>query len=115
MKFEDYKNLLIEQRGTCAVCGSIPRDGLLVVDHDHNCCPEGRSCGKCIRGLLCRSCNVGLGFFGDSMDALRSASLYLLNAAFSVVVNDHNQIKSDPELLARLITVLETTASGDSR
>lgn len=33
----------------------------LSVDHDHACCPGDRSCGKCIRGLLCVSCNFVLG------------------------------------------------------
>lgn len=33
----------------------------LSVDHDHGCCPADRSCGRCIRGLLCVSCNFVLG------------------------------------------------------
>jgi hypothetical protein len=29
------------------------------VDHDHACCQKkNRSCGKCIRGLLCHTCNI---------------------------------------------------------
>ena len=31
------------------------------IDHDHSCCPESRSCGQCIRGVICSGCNTMLG------------------------------------------------------
>lgn len=33
------------------------------IDHDHRCCGNGNSCGRCIRGLLCGWCNRRAGTF----------------------------------------------------
>lgn len=64
---EDYKNLLEKQEGRCGIC-RVQRE-LLCADHEH-------SSGK-VRGLLCKSCNFGLGHFKDDADRCLSAYNYL--------------------------------------
>jgi hypothetical protein len=55
--------LLAKQGGLCGVCRK-PLDPVVLrsihVDHDHACCPTTRTCGKCVRGLLCDTCNPRL-------------------------------------------------------
>jgi recombination endonuclease VII len=60
---QQFDRLLELQRYACAMCDEPFRENTLIcVDHDHECCPgERRSCGKCVRGLLCLSCNAALG------------------------------------------------------
>lgn len=53
--------------------GNYPR-----VDHDHRCCPGNRSCGKCVRGLLCYGCNVAAGLLGDDSDQVLKLAAYLI-------------------------------------
>lgn len=52
MSLDDYNMMLAAQEGLCLVCGK--KDDILCVDHDHE---TGR-----VRGLLCNTCNVVLGF-----------------------------------------------------
>lgn len=54
------------QAGICLVCMN-PRE--LVVDHRH-------ACGT-VRGLLCDTCNRGIGMFADDPERLRRAADYL--------------------------------------
>lgn len=56
---ERYEAILSTQGGVCAVCTQPEPGGhgRWHVDHDHGCCPGKRSCGECVRGLLCRVCN----------------------------------------------------------
>jgi hypothetical protein len=60
---ELFDLLLKKQDYACAICREPFGDGHLIhVDHDHACCPEkNRSCGRCLRGLLCHGCNIALG------------------------------------------------------
>ncbi len=77
---EAYDALLAAQGGGCAICGSTVADlsaRSLHVDHDHRCCPGERSCGECVRGLLCRPCNLGIAHFKDDPGALTRAADYL--------------------------------------
>lgn len=76
---DQYDLMLSAQGGGCAVCGvTESADGSsLAVDHDHGCCPGERACGLCVRGLLCRDCNQGLGLYRDRPDLLRAAASYL--------------------------------------
>lgn len=71
-----WEALMDEQNGRCPICQSdITERG--VVDHDHACCAGGRSCGSCVRGLLCVRCNWGLGHFDDDPGSMRRAADYI--------------------------------------
>lgn len=75
-----YEYLLEKQGGKCAICGSVEchTGRRFSVDHDHACCPENaKSCGKCVRGLLCGHCNQGIGKFKDDISLLKAAIRYL--------------------------------------
>ena len=66
-----YDTLLVSQGGKCAICG---RDkargkGTWHIDHDHQ---TGQ-----VRGLLCTSCNTGIGQLQDNPFLIRKAVEYL--------------------------------------
>ena len=81
---EQYQAMLIKQDRKCSICkvlfsggkGNRDKDSPCV-DHDHTCCPKGKSCGKCIRGLICRKCNIMLGNAQDNVETLSNAIQYL--------------------------------------
>jgi hypothetical protein len=68
---EDYRRMLEEQNGVCAICEKVTNFGLgiLAVDHDH-------ATGK-VRALLCHKCNTGLGSFEDNELLLLRAAAYI--------------------------------------
>ncbi len=76
MTEEMYWALYDAQGGVCAICRrATGRAKRLAVDHDHSCCPEPPTCGRCTRGLLCGPCNELIGRLGSA--ALRRAADYL--------------------------------------
>lgn len=78
---EDYEKRLEGQGGGCAICGAKPKENRrLAVDHDHSCCPGEKTCGNCLRGLLCTTCNVWLGFYENEKWTKR-AEEYLSKSA----------------------------------
>jgi hypothetical protein len=75
---EDYVEMYDQQGGRCAICGvprksrlddNVERHEVLHVDHCHRT-------GK-VRGLLCESCNHGLGRMKDDPSILRAAADYI--------------------------------------
>lgn len=81
--FEDYRSMFDAQGGVCSVCRqpeTVQVEGKvkwLSVDHCHET--------KAVRGLLCNSCNRGLGRFGDDPVRLRAAADYI----------DHHKARTD--------------------
>lgn len=80
---EQYNAMMEFQGGLCAIC-EIPSDRSLQIDHDHACCSENsRSCGKCVRGLLCGNCNSMLGHINDNQKVLENGITYLRSRGLS--------------------------------
>lgn len=79
LSIEQYNAMLAAQGNVCAICRrDFKGNKDCHVDHDHLCCPEdARSCGHCVRGLICSGCNNGLGLFRDDPNLLLSAIKYL--------------------------------------
>ena len=68
---QDYERMLEAQGGVCAICRSVETKKWdhFSVDHNHET-------GE-VRGLLCATCNTGLGQFQDNPSLLVEAANYL--------------------------------------
>lgn len=76
---EQWTAMLAGQGNACAICGTAEWGGNCnrpSADHDH--------VTGVFRGILCNSCNNGLGRFGDDPARLRAAADYLEKALIGV-------------------------------
>lgn len=62
----EYQALRTKQEDACAICGEVTK---LCVDHCHDT--------GTVRGLLCGSCNLGIGMLRDDPERVRKALAYL--------------------------------------
>lgn len=71
LEWEEYVSLMDKQEGKCLLCSSSGsgKNNRLVVDHDHDT-------GE-VRGLLCWSCNVGIGLFKEDTELLNKVIKYI--------------------------------------
>lgn len=70
LTMEQFEIMVKKQSGVCAICEKpCVVHGRLSVDHNHK---TGN-----VRGLLCKSCNAGLGHFYDDPALFRKAADYL--------------------------------------
>jgi hypothetical protein len=66
---EEKERMFEAQGSVCASCGSTESGGQWCLDHDH--------LTDEIRGVVCRPCNLILGFAQDSIEHLNKVAAYL--------------------------------------
>lgn len=64
---------------------------VLAIDHDHDCCPVGKSCGQCVRCLMHRDCNLqhklSLRDLNDRMQRMRRIETWYRTGVLEVEAN----------------------------
>ena len=89
IKPETFNKLFAGQGSKCALCGATEsgsRGNSWNVDHDHSCCPGDKTCGKCIRGIICSRCNTRLGWLEglSGKEWLKNVGAYLARHGYEV-------------------------------
>ena len=83
---DDFDRMYEKQKKVCRICNQRRmyqrKNGTLLslhIDHNHS---TGR-----VRGLLCHNCNLGLGYFNESILDMLRAIYYLLRDRFITLVS----------------------------
>jgi recombination endonuclease VII len=66
---EKFDHMYCQQQGFCPICAEPFSKDEMHVDHDHKT--------QKVRALLCRKCNLGLGYFQDTVASLLRAADYI--------------------------------------
>lgn len=94
LDWDQYQEMIRVQGGRCAICRRKPKQ--FCVDHDHSCCPGEKSCGKCVRGLLCRPCNrMLLGYICQETTKGKAHAQEVLGRAV-LYLDDGHVVSSSP-------------------
>jgi hypothetical protein len=117
---QEYLEMWNAQGGVCAICGNaemkIHRGTLAFLSVDHN-----HQNGK-VRGLLCSTCNAGLGAFRDDRELIAKALDYLhsndeertQNSRPSKAEKDMQEMQETIEELGRAVRGFPKQLQGDS-
>ena len=104
---EQKIEMLTKQNSCCAMCGnSILNVSEAHMDHCHT--------SKTLRDILCRNCNLGIGYFKDSIEKLKLGILYLEKHAKQkstspIPTRPDRKSKDDPQL-----GTIPTTGAGQN-
>jgi hypothetical protein len=74
----EWDALFASQGNKCAICRT-SETYRWATDHDHACCPGQKTCGKCIRAILCYPCNTTVGFI-ETHPNIAAALAYVKNS-----------------------------------
>jgi hypothetical protein len=81
ISLEQYKSLLLDQKNQCGICNR-KFDSSNHTDSKYPCVDHNHTNGI-IRGILCRSCNSGIGGLKDDPIFLQNALLWIQNKFIS--------------------------------
>jgi hypothetical protein len=70
----EFWTIYEEQDGTCPICDEALKPEESAIDHNHQT-------GK-VRGILCKTCNRGLGLLRDNPETLQRAVFYLKDKGY---------------------------------
>ena len=103
----DYEALLEAQNHKCAICETdlVGGGNSTVIDHCH--------ATNEVRGVLCRSCNTGLGSFKDTNALLANAAKYLINPPARDIVKQVD-VKNKYKYLGDILKAKQCNTSSSS-
>lgn len=76
LSYKHIEYMLSISENSCEICESSYSNERLIIDHDHKCCSVDRMCPKCVRGVLCDTCNKMIGFFKEDIKIMKEAGKY---------------------------------------